>query len=151
MKLAGDVAKRKAFFFGKGNCSTCHMVRGIGGVQGPDLSQIGRQLTLGEIEQALDDPDAPRVKSHAVTGCPSVGLLSPEYVGHGGSASERWIDGAPVSREKPLRLCWPLDFGLTAEEVEEVYPDLVARSQDGQIETIMYQNSRRSCSMRCRS
>jgi uncharacterized glyoxalase superfamily metalloenzyme YdcJ len=33
----------------------------------------------------------------------------------------------------------PLDYGLIAEEVAEVYPDLVARSQDGQIQTVMYQ------------
>jgi hypothetical protein len=33
----------------------------------------------------------------------------------------------------------PLDFGLIAEEVAEVYPDLVANSQDGQIQTVMYQ------------
>ena len=29
--------------------------------------------------------------------------------------------------------------GLIAEEVAEVYPDLVARSADGQIETVKYQ------------
>jgi PQQ-dependent dehydrogenase (methanol/ethanol family) len=46
------------------------MVRGIGGVQGPDLSDVGRQLTIGEMQQALDDPAAPRVKSHTVAGCP---------------------------------------------------------------------------------
>jgi hypothetical protein len=33
----------------------------------------------------------------------------------------------------------PLQFGLIAEEVAEVYPDLVARSADGQIETVRYQ------------
>jgi trimeric autotransporter adhesin len=33
----------------------------------------------------------------------------------------------------------PLDFGLIAEEVADVFPDLVARSKDGQIETVMYQ------------
>ncbi len=71
MKPAGDAAKGGAFFFGKGKCSTCHMVYGTGGVQGPDLSEVGRQLTLGELEQALDAPDTPRVKSHAVAGCPS--------------------------------------------------------------------------------
>jgi len=70
MKLSGNAAAGKTFFFGNGNCSSCHMVRGIGGVQGPDLSEVGRQLTLGEIEQALDNPAAPRVKSHAVGGCP---------------------------------------------------------------------------------
>jgi hypothetical protein len=30
-------------------------------------------------------------------------------------------------------------YGLIAEEVAEVYPDLVARSADGQIETVKYQ------------
>jgi Chaperone of endosialidase len=33
----------------------------------------------------------------------------------------------------------PLQYGLIAEEVAEVYPDLVAHSADGQIETVRYQ------------
>ncbi len=33
----------------------------------------------------------------------------------------------------------PVQYGLIAEEVAEVYPDLVARSADGQIETVKYQ------------
>jgi hypothetical protein len=33
----------------------------------------------------------------------------------------------------------PMQFGLIAEEVAEVYPDLVARSADGQIETVKHQ------------
>src|SRR5262249_25592305 len=33
----------------------------------------------------------------------------------------------------------PLQYGLIAEEVAEVYPDLIARSADGQIETVKYQ------------
>jgi hypothetical protein len=33
----------------------------------------------------------------------------------------------------------PVQYGLVAEEVAEVYPDLVARSADGQIETVKYQ------------
>jgi hypothetical protein len=33
----------------------------------------------------------------------------------------------------------PIQYGLIAEEVAEVYPDLVARSVDGQIETVKYQ------------
>jgi hypothetical protein len=32
----------------------------------------------------------------------------------------------------------PLDYGLIAEEVAEVYPDLVVRGKDGQIETVQY-------------
>ena len=33
----------------------------------------------------------------------------------------------------------PMQYGLIAEEVAEVYPDMVARSADGQIETVKYQ------------
>jgi len=33
----------------------------------------------------------------------------------------------------------PIQYGLIAEEVAEVYPDLVARGADGQIETVKYQ------------
>jgi hypothetical protein len=33
----------------------------------------------------------------------------------------------------------PIQYGLIAEEVGEVYPDLVAHSADGQIETVKYQ------------
>ena len=70
MKPAGDVAAGERFFFGQGNCSSCHMVRGVGGTNGPDLSDAGRQLTLGGIEQALDNPSAPRIRPQAVAGCP---------------------------------------------------------------------------------
>jgi hypothetical protein len=33
----------------------------------------------------------------------------------------------------------PVQYGLIAEEVAEVYPDLVTRSADGQIESVKYQ------------
>jgi hypothetical protein len=33
----------------------------------------------------------------------------------------------------------PLQYGLIAEEVAEIYPELVARNKDGQVETVMYQ------------
>lgn len=33
----------------------------------------------------------------------------------------------------------PIQYGLIAEEVEQVYPDLVAHSADGQIESVKYQ------------
>jgi hypothetical protein len=32
----------------------------------------------------------------------------------------------------------PMQYGLIAEEVAEVAPDLVARNRDGQIETVFY-------------
>jgi len=33
----------------------------------------------------------------------------------------------------------PIDYGLIAEEVAEIYPDLVVKNADGQIETVQYQ------------
>jgi hypothetical protein len=33
----------------------------------------------------------------------------------------------------------PLDYGLIAEEVAEVYPDLVVKDKDGRIQTVQYQ------------
>jgi hypothetical protein len=36
------------------------MVRGLGKSKGPDLSSVGRELTLAQLEQALDErPDEP--------------------------------------------------------------------------------------------
>jgi len=65
----GDVAAGERFFFGKGQCASCHMVRGLGEANGPDLSGIGRELTLGQLEQALDEP-AKRAASRAGASCP---------------------------------------------------------------------------------
>ena len=33
----------------------------------------------------------------------------------------------------------PVEYGLIAEEVVEVYPDLVVKGADGQVETVQYQ------------
>ena len=55
----GDPAAGERFFAGKGSCLTCHMVRGRGGVLGPDLSAIGRDRRPAQIEQKLRDPEAP--------------------------------------------------------------------------------------------
>ena len=52
----GDAAAGERFFAGKGNCASCHMVRGRGGVLGPDLSNVGRDRRPAQIEQALRDP-----------------------------------------------------------------------------------------------
>jgi PQQ-dependent dehydrogenase (methanol/ethanol family) len=57
-KPSGDAAAGERFFFGAGNCVSCHSVGGHGGHTGPDLSNIARQSTLAELEQSLTDPSA---------------------------------------------------------------------------------------------
>lgn len=54
--VPGSPLAGRQFFFGKGQCAECHMVRGRGTAYGPDLSNAGREMTVGEIRQVLRDP-----------------------------------------------------------------------------------------------
>lgn len=56
LPVSGNIAEGEAVFFGKGQCSSCHMIRGRGGYLGPDLSDIGATRRLGEIRNALLNP-----------------------------------------------------------------------------------------------
>ncbi len=60
--VAGDLARGRAVFEGKGNCTKCHMVNGRGGVIGPDLSNLGAERSLAAIREALttERPKPPR-------------------------------------------------------------------------------------------
>ena len=69
-KPSGDVRAGEAFFFGKGQCATCHMVHGRGKVNGPDLSAIGRRSTVRELELVLENPTS-QMGIHTTTTCPS--------------------------------------------------------------------------------
>ena len=52
----GNAENGARFFAGKGDCMRCHMVNGSGGTLGPDLSNIGRERRVQQIEQALRKP-----------------------------------------------------------------------------------------------
>lgn len=54
--VPGNPATGKAFFFGKGQCNSCHMVFGNGKPLGPDLSNLGNERTLREIREGLLHP-----------------------------------------------------------------------------------------------
>jgi PQQ-dependent dehydrogenase (methanol/ethanol family) len=56
--LPGVVTAGEQFFFGKGQCASCHMVYGRGRPIGPDLSNVARELTVSEITQSLLKPGA---------------------------------------------------------------------------------------------
>jgi putative heme-binding domain-containing protein len=61
--FAGDPLRGKAIFFGKGECSSCHMVTGQGGFLGPDLSSFGQSLTPTDIRTAITDAKRTGVKT----------------------------------------------------------------------------------------
>ena len=54
--LLGNATNGKAIFDNKGDCRSCHMVNGVGGFLGPDLSSVGLTRRSLELERALVDP-----------------------------------------------------------------------------------------------
>ncbi len=55
---AGDPARGRSVFDGKGQCLTCHSVSGSGARVGPALTDIGAVRRAGELERSLLEPDA---------------------------------------------------------------------------------------------
>ena len=54
----GDAAAGAAIAAGKGKCLTCHRIQDTGSLLGPDLTDIGANRTLEQIQTSLVDPDA---------------------------------------------------------------------------------------------
>lgn len=65
---SGDLAAGQQVFEQK--CLGCHMAQGRGASNGPDLSSVGRELTVREIEAQLSDPNSRRGKRNSAS-CPS--------------------------------------------------------------------------------
>ncbi len=65
--LRGDAEAGERLFFGTGLCATCHMIRGRGAANGPDLSNVGRRLKADQLKQSLMDPDAAIADSWGMT------------------------------------------------------------------------------------
>ena len=56
--VSGDRAAGKAFFFGKGRCAGCHLVRGEGSPIGPDLSDVAHHNRVDQLRDAIEHPSA---------------------------------------------------------------------------------------------
>lgn len=54
----GSAAAGRQLFEGKGACTSCHMVHGQGQRLGPDLSHVGDQRGLEDLQTDLVQPDA---------------------------------------------------------------------------------------------
>ena len=52
----GDPAKGNQLFHGKAGCADCHMVRGQGGVLGPDLSRVGASRSVAYLVDSIREP-----------------------------------------------------------------------------------------------
>lgn len=54
---SGDRLKGEKTFRGSGGCSACHMVKGQGGVLGPDLSRVGASRSASYLVDSIRDPN----------------------------------------------------------------------------------------------
>lgn len=55
---AGDAARGRAMFEGKGGCAACHRVGRLGSRVAPNLSDIGSQRSPGSLQRSLLDPSS---------------------------------------------------------------------------------------------
>jgi putative heme-binding domain-containing protein len=62
--IAGDTARGKLVFSGKGNCTSCHSVAGVGARKAPDLGNVGQARRAPDLERALLDPQADVQPNH---------------------------------------------------------------------------------------
>jgi cytochrome c oxidase cbb3-type subunit 3 len=53
LPVSGNVAAGRTIFFGKGGCSSCHMIHGEGGFLGPDLTNVGAARRLDQIRDSV--------------------------------------------------------------------------------------------------
>lgn len=56
-KLSGDPDAGRSIFYGKGQCSNCHMILGKGGFIAGELTSYARNRTADEIRHAIVNPD----------------------------------------------------------------------------------------------
>ena len=54
--LPGNPVSGKTLFFGKGQCSSCHMAAGQGGFLGPDLTAFAHSKSAQELRGAINHP-----------------------------------------------------------------------------------------------
>ncbi len=64
--VMGDAEAGRTLYFGKAQCSSCHLMQGKGGFIARNLTAYGRNRTADEIMQAITNPDAPLAPSSQV-------------------------------------------------------------------------------------
>ena len=54
--IPGDARRGEEIYRGKGGCAACHVVKGQGGVIGPELTDIGEQRSAAHLRAAVLEP-----------------------------------------------------------------------------------------------
>ena len=105
----GDAAAGEKTFFGDGKCATCHMVRGRGASNGPDLSDIGKQSTVHELDLILNNPTS-QIGIHTTSTCPSYAFCPDEEWRVARRSSSEWSNVAWLHAQSRRTRCSIADF-----------------------------------------
>jgi putative heme-binding domain-containing protein len=65
--IPGDPVAGKAVYNGKGGCAGCHMISGVGGKLGPDLTHIGAMRSPSNLRTSIVEPDTTMVSGWVMT------------------------------------------------------------------------------------
>jgi putative heme-binding domain-containing protein len=57
-QIADDVARGERLYYSKGKCAQCHTINSLGGVLGPDLTDIGNRRAPAHLRRSLLEPEA---------------------------------------------------------------------------------------------
>ncbi|MFZ0732871.1 MAG: c-type cytochrome [Candidatus Sulfotelmatobacter sp.] len=140
--VTGDVEAGRALYFGKAQCSNCHLMRGKGGFIARNLTNYGRTRPPEAILQAIMDPDNPLLLSSQIvtvkttSGATITGVLRNEDAF---SLALQTEDGRfhLLARNKVIdvqysgRSLMPRDYSsrLSPKELNDVVSFLVAESR----------------------
>jgi cytochrome c oxidase cbb3-type subunit 3 len=90
--VAGDAGRGRALFVGKGGCAACHIVAGVGGSLGPELTEVGAARGPAYLRRALVRPgdDLPTGPAASYPWGEYVRYLPVRIVTHGGQEIVGW-------------------------------------------------------------
>jgi hypothetical protein len=108
----------------------------------PCTSQTTTTYIGGIATNGITGGAAVYIDSNGLLGFNASSIRYKEDVQDMGDASSDLLKLRPVTfryKQPDVDGSKPLDYGLIAEEVEQIYPNLVVKDKDGQIQTVQYQ------------
>lgn len=122
-ELPGDPVAGKLVYDNRGNCSSCHILEGVGRGVGPELSEVGLRRNRDYLQRALVSPDTEQPKTASAIRGTLNSFLTVRIVSELGtyegmrinenefSVQMRDLSGNIYSFEKAKLISYEKDFG----------------------------------------
>jgi putative heme-binding domain-containing protein len=133
INVPGNPLRGKQLFLGKGDCNRCHMVDGVGGRLGPDLSEIGWLRSTRHLKSSVLNPDNDIDRRY----------LSVRVLTKGGQA----IQGVPLNEDsfsiqlmdlqENLHSLWKRDLDEVRQEERSWMPSYQGTFSDSELDDLV--------------